>query len=186
MNPRRAALLILGVLLLSLPLANRALMPPAALIAVGQAQATRTAHAVFSSTNRGVVTDVDIYATDGPDGAEVVLEVSQYRPRCANKGCPEVLFHAFNQMPLAAGDLQIGEALASATLRATVPVSEPLAAGSDTVSLDLTWSAVGRLARDGHEAGEGLRQATASGSILAGKTNFTPKASVDAQIEEWG
>jgi len=186
MKPRPvAALLILGVLLLGMPLASRALMPPAASIAAVQEQATRTAHAFFSSTDDGVVTDVDISATDGPGGAEVVLEVSRYRPTCADNGCPEVLFHAFNQIPLAAGDLQVGGALAAVTLRATLPVNEPLTTGSDTVSLDLTWMAVGRLARDGHEVGEGLRQATASGAIRAGEINFTPTASIDAQIEEW-
>jgi hypothetical protein len=187
MTTLRLALLLLGLLGLGLPLASRALLPPAPSLAAlpAAAPSTRTAHAVFSSTKGGVVTDVDLYATASPDGAEVVFEVSQYRPRCAHHGCPQVLFHAFNQAPLAAEALQIGAALGTATLRATVPVQEPLAAGTQTVELELTWTAVGRLARDGHEAGEGLRAATAAGSLRAGPTNFTPKPSIDAQLEEW-
>src|SRR3954470_1802116 len=97
--PRRVSLLILVVLLLS------ALCPGRA---VGQAapQPTRELHAVFSSTNPGgIVTDVFVEVTDGPGGAEATIEVSRYRPTCANTGCPQVLSHAFNRVPLAAGAL---------------------------------------------------------------------------------
>jgi hypothetical protein len=96
------------------------------------------------------------------------------------------MLHAFNQVPLAAGDLQFGKGLESVTLRATVPVEQRLTKGADTVSVDLTWTAVGRMARDEHEEGERFSRATASGSIRAGNTNFTPKKSADAEIEEWG
>ena len=50
--------------------------------AVGQAepQPTRELQAVFSSTTPGgIVTDVFVEVTDGPDGAEAVIEVSRYR-----------------------------------------------------------------------------------------------------------
>jgi hypothetical protein len=166
-------------LLLGLPTTNQAL---------GQAepQPTRHLQAVFSSTNPGgIVTDVIVDVTDAPDAAEVVIEVSRYRPTCGHKGCPRVLVHAFNQVPLAAGTLQISGELDSATLPATGPVRQPLAPGVGTVSLDLTWTGVGPLGSDEHEAGERFRRATASGARRAGTINFIPQVSVDAAIEEW-
>jgi hypothetical protein len=179
MTSRRVSLLILAVLLLGIPSTNRAL---------GQAapQPTRHLQAVFSSTNSaGIVTDVILDVTDSPDGAEAVIEVSRYRPTCANNGCPQALFHAFNRIPLAAGDLQVNDALDVVTLRATGPVRQPLVPGVGTVALDVTWTAVGSLVRDEHEEGERFRRARAAGAIRAGSTNFTPEASVDAHIEEW-
>jgi hypothetical protein len=193
MNRRLVALLILGVLLVALPQAIHAFSLPEAPIgepfAALQAQSSRTrnVHAFFSSTNSaGVVTDVDIYATGDPDGGEAVIEVSRYRPMCEDKGCPDVMLHAFNQVPLAAGDLQFAAGLNSATLRATFRLSERLVKNSDTVSIDLTWTAAGRMSRDEHDVGERFQPASASGTIRSGKTNFTPNASIDAQIEEWG
>jgi hypothetical protein len=192
MKPRLAALLILGVLLVGLPPAIRAFIQPEAPAEVSLAQSTqntrtRTVSAIFSSTNNaGVVTDVYVTATDSPDGSEAVIEVSRYRPKCEEKGCPEDIFHAFNQVPLAAGALQFGQGLNSVTLQTTVSVSESLVRNSDTVTIDLTWAAVGRMVRDEHEIGERFQRATATGSIRSGKTNFTPNASTDAEIEEWG
>jgi hypothetical protein len=172
-SPARPLLLRLG-----LPSTSRALVQDAP-------QTTRTVRAVFSSTNRaGIVTDVIVDVTDAPDAAEAVIEVSRYRPTCGHTGCSQVLFHAFNQVPLAAGSLQIISELDSATLWATGPVRQPLVPGVGTVSLDLTWVGVGPVARDEHEDGERFRNATASGALRAGTTHFTPQVSVDASIEE--
>ena len=179
MRPRRVPLLILAVLLLGLPTTSQAL---------GQAEPRPTRHlqAVFSSTNPGgIVTDVIVDVTDAPNAAEVVIEVSRYRPTCANKGCPQVLLHAFNRVPLEAGDLQITGELDAVTVRTTRPVGQPLVPGVGTVSLDLTWTGEGPVASDEHEEGEQFRQARASGTLRAGTINFTPKVSVDASIEEW-
>ena len=178
MTPRRISLLILALLLLGLPSTSKAL---------GQAEAQPTRHlqAVFSSTSSGVVTDVMVDVTAGPDGAEAVIEVSRYRPTCANNGCPQVVFHAFNRVPLSASALRITGELEAVRVQATGPVHEPLVPGVDTVSLDLTWTAVGTLMRDGHEEGERFQRARASGTLRAGTTNFTPQAAVEATIEEW-
>ena len=179
MRPRRVSLLILAVLLLGLPSTNQVL---------GQAEPRPTRHlqAVFSSTNPGgIVTDVIIDVTDAPDSAEAVIEVSRYRPTCANKGCPQVVFHAFNQVPLQPGTLQMSGELDAATLRVTGPVQQPLVPGVGTVSLDLTWTGVGPVGRDEHEEDEQFRHATAAGTLRAGTTNFTPQVSIDASIEEW-
>jgi hypothetical protein len=188
MNPRLIALVILGVALIGL---SQVTHPPSISqevpLAASQAESTRTrtVSAVFSSKNSGgMVTDVYVTASEGPDGTEAVLEVSRYRPMCEEKGCPDVRLHAFNQIPLVASDLQFGPGLSSATLRATVPVSERLTQDADTVTIDLTWTATGRMARDEHEVGERFQRARASGSIRSGATNFTPKQSNDAQIEE--
>jgi hypothetical protein len=179
MTSRRVSVLILAVLLLGLPSTSRALSQPAP-------QSTRHLHAVFSSTNPGgIVTDVIVDVTDGPDGAEAVIEVSRYRPTCANNGCPQVLRHAFNRVPLEAGALHVDGELEAASVRATGRVRQPLVLGVGTISLDLSWTAVGSLVRDGHEEGERFRRATASGALRAGTTNFTPETSVDAHIEEW-
>jgi hypothetical protein len=178
MTPRRVSLLILVVLLLGLPTTSRAL---------GQAtpQPTRHLQAVFSSTSSGVVTDVLVDVTAGPGGAEAVIEVSRYRPTCANKGCPQVLLHAFNRVPLAADSVQIIGELEAVTVQSSGPVREPLVAGVGTVSLDLTWTGIGTVASDEHEEGERFRRARASGVLRAGTTNFTPRVSLDASIEEW-
>jgi hypothetical protein len=177
--PRRVSLLLLGVLLLG------ALCPGRA---VGQAepQPTRELHAVFSSTTPGgIVTDVFVEVTDGPGGAEAVIEVSRYRPTCAHHGCPQVLQHAFNRVPLAAGALQGTGALETVTVRGTGRAHQPLLPGVGTVALDLTWTGVGAIASDEHEEGERSRHATAAGTLRAGTTNFTPQVAVDASIEEW-
>jgi hypothetical protein len=174
---RRVSLLILAVLLLGLPSTSRAL---------GQAAPpTRHLQAVFSSTRSGVITDVIVDVTDGSDGAEAVIEVSRYRPTCANKGCPQVLLHAFNRVPLAAGALQISGELEAVTVQGSGPVDQPLVPGVGTVSIDLTWTGIGTVASDEHEEGELFRRARAAGVLRAGTTNFTPQLTLDASIEEW-
>ena len=178
MTPRRISLLLLVVLVLGVPTTSTALGQP-------QPQPTRELHAVFSSTNPGgIVTDVIIDITDGPDGAEAVIEVSRYRPTCADSGCPQVLLHAFNRVPLEPGTLQVTGELEAVTVRASGPVRQPLVPGVGTVALDLTWMGVGRVGRDEHEEGELFRRARVSGVVRAGTTNFTPEPSVDASIEE--
>jgi hypothetical protein len=179
MTRRRVSLLLLVVLLLGVPTTRRAL-------GQAEAQPTRELHAVFSSTTPGgIVTDVIVDVTDGPAGAVAVIEVSRFRPTCANSGCPQVLLHAFNRVPLEAGALRLSGELATASVRATGRVRQPLVAGVGTVALDLTWTGVGSVARDEHEAGDRFRQARVSGTLRAGTTNFTPQVSVDASIEEW-
>jgi len=178
MTSRRRSLLILAVLLLGLPPTSRAL-------AQATPQPTHQLQAVFSSTSGGIVTDVIVDVIDGPDGAEAVIEVSRYRPTCASNGCPQVLLHAFNQVPLQAGALPITGELDAVRVRGSGPVHQPLVPGVGTATLDLTWAGVGPVASDEHEEGERFRRATASGAVRAGTTNFTPEVSVDASIEEW-
>jgi hypothetical protein len=178
MTPRRVSLLLLVVLLLGAPTTNRAL---------GQAEPPPTRHlqAVFSNTASGVVTDVMVDVTGGSDGVEAVIEVSRYRPTCAHNGCVQVVFHAFNRVPLAADALQMSGELDMVQVQGSGPVDQPLVAGVGTVSLDLTWRGVGPVASDEHEEGERSRRATAAGTLRAGSTNFTPKLSAGASIEEW-
>jgi hypothetical protein len=179
MPPRRVSLLILTVLLLDVPSTSWALSQD-------QPQPTRHLHAVFSSTNPGgIVTDVLIDVTAGSDGAEAVIEVSRYRPTCAHHGCPQVLLHAFNRVPLAADALQFTGELETVIVRGSGPVRQPLAPGVGAITLDLIWTAVGPVVSDEHEEGERFRHATVSGTLRAGSTNFTPQASPDAFIEEW-
>ncbi len=179
MTPRRLSLLLLVVLLLGLPTTSRVLSQPTPL-------RTRELHAVFSSTNPGgIVTDVVVDIREGPEGAEATIEVSRYRPTCANNGCPQVLQHAFNRVPLEPGSLQMSGELEAVTVRGSGRVRQPLVPGVGTVALDLTWRGVGNLARDEHEEGELFRRARVSGAVRAGSTNFTPEPSVDATISEW-
>jgi hypothetical protein len=178
MTPRRVSLLLLVVLLLGLPTTHQAL---------GQAEPPPTRHlqAIFSTTASGVVTDVMVDVTGGSDGVEAVIEVSRYRPTCAHNGCVQVVFHAFNRVPLAADALQMSGELDMVQVQGSGPVDQPLVAGVGTVSLDLTWRGVGPVASDEHEEGERSRRATAAGTLRAGSTNFTPKLSAGASIEEW-
>ena len=189
MNNRFVSIVVLGVLgVATLLLAGLPLRLAQPQEALGQAvpQTMRTLHAFFTSTDSaGIVTDVDINATIGPDGGEATIEVSRYRPTCENNGCPQVLSHSFNRVPLAAGELQVTGALDKATLRTTRRVRERLANNADSVTIDLNWRAVGQVVQDHHEEGELFRHARATGSIRAGGINFTPKAAIEAQIEEW-
>jgi hypothetical protein len=179
MTPRRVSLLLLVVLLLGVPPTGRALSQPAP-------QPMRELHAVFSSTTpSGIVTDVFVEVTAGAESGEAVIEVSRYRSTCANNGCPQVLLHAFNRVPLAADALQITGELEAVTVRGSGPVRQPLVPGVGTIALDLTWTAAGPIVSDEHEEGERFRHATAAGALRAGTTNFTPQVSIDATIEEW-
>jgi hypothetical protein len=215
MTPRRVSvlILILAVLLLGVPTTRWALgqadlepmrllqaapqtadlpldqtAPQPASLALSQPapQPTRELHAVFSSTTPdGIVTDVVVDVTDAPDRAEAVIEVSRYRPTCANNGCPQVLLHTFNRVPLAPGALQISGELNAVTVKGSGPVRQRLLPTASTVALDLTWTGVGTLSLDEHEEGERFRRARVSGTLRAGTTNFTPQVSVDATITEW-
>jgi hypothetical protein len=179
MIARRVSLLLLVVVLLGAFIPSRV---------VGQAepQPTRELQAVFSSTTPGgIITDVFVEITDGSDGAEAVIEVSRYRSTCAHTGCPQVLLHAFNRVPLAAGALQVTGELETVTVRGTGRAQQPLLPGVGTVALDLTWTGEGPLVSDAHEEGERFRRARVSGSVRASTTNFTPTSSRDASIEEW-
>jgi hypothetical protein len=169
------------VLLAGLPLP---LASPTPALAQAEPQPTRHLHAAFTSTASGIVTDVLLDVTAGPDGAEAVIEVSRYRPTCANNGCPQVLGHAFNRVPLAADALQFTGELETVTVRGSGPVQQPLVPGAGTVELDLTWTAVGPVVSGEHEEGERFRHATAAGVIRSGTTNVTPQASQEALIEE--
>jgi hypothetical protein len=64
--------------------------------------------AVFSSTTLGgIVADVIVDVTDGPDDDEAVIEVAPFHLTCAHNGCSQVLLHAFNRVPLEAGALRV-------------------------------------------------------------------------------
>jgi hypothetical protein len=178
MIPRRDTFLMLVALVLGLPHTGRTL-------AQTEPPPTRMVHAVFSSTTPGgIVTDVIVDVTGGPDGPEAVIEVSRYRPTCAHHGCPQELLHAFNRVPLPAGALQMTGELETVTVRGTAPVHEPLVPGVGTATLDLTWTAAGPVSTHEHEEEERFRRATASGTLSAGTANFTPQDSVAASIEE--
>jgi hypothetical protein len=214
MIPRRVSLviLILAVLLLGVPttrwalgqadaqstrllqaapptdlaLDQAALQPASLALTQPAPQPTRHLQAVFSSTNPGgLVTDVVVDVTDGPDGAEAVIEVSRYRPTCPHNGCPQEIFHAFNRVPLAPGALRVSGELETLTVQGSGRVRQRLLPTAGTVTLDLTWTGVGNLTRDEHEEGERFRRARVSGALRAHTTNFTPQVSVDAFIEEW-
>src|SRR5829696_830144 len=178
MTPRRISLLILVVLLLGLPATSHVLGQT-------EAQRTRQLQAVFSSTTPGgIVTDVLVAVTDAPDGAEAVIEVSRYRPTCAHNGCPQVLFHAFNRVPLAADAVQLSGELEGVTVQGSGPVRQPLVTGVGSVALDLTWTGIGSVARDEHEEWQRLRRARASGVVRGGATKSAPQVSRDAAIGE--
>ncbi len=93
--------------------------------------------------------------------------------------------NAFKKIHLEPGTLQISGELDTVTVRGGGPVRQPLVRGVGTIGLDLTWTGVGRMARDEHEEGERFRRATATGAVQAGSSNFTPEPSVDATITEW-
>jgi hypothetical protein len=90
---------------------------------------------------------------------------------------------------------QVSNKLDSASLSATIPVFDYVSGSTFNVSVSTTWTATGPLAREigsmhfqtknfieNFHFNDTFRDASASGTVSDGTTNFTPSPSVFAQI----
>ena len=152
----------------------------------------QTAQAQFSSTQGCVQTDVFVVASDGlakldPGGPEAVSGgetfISQFDV------CTQTqLRTAFGFAVLAPDEFQIDQQFTAASLTATIEVSDSVSGASFPVHVSVRWTGFGDTFRDAyttHEEEPGFkvnsyfdgtfRQATASGTVSDGTTNFTPE-----------
>ena len=148
------------------------------------------AFAFFSSVDGCILTDVSIFASDsnsqtppgpGSPSSGTGLFISQY-----NLCTGEQLLGAEGFAPLADPDFQISGRFESATLSATVSVFDYVSGNTFDVFVDLTWTGVGSLSREGFKFRSHLpgckvhtrfrgtfRSAEVSGTVSDGTTNFT-------------
>jgi hypothetical protein len=106
----------------------------------------------------------------------------------------ETLF-AVGEATLAAGEFQIDKMLTTATLNATIEVSDFVSGTSFPVDVSVSWTGVGATTtQKDHFQIKGpdfkvnsrfmgtFRDATASGTVSDGTTNFTPESAVFADM----
>jgi hypothetical protein len=153
----------------------------------------QTAQAEFSSTQGCVQTVVYVLATDGrfktdPGGPEAAsgAEVYIFQSDICSQS---QLLAAFGFAVLAPDEFQIGQQLTAASLTATIEVSDEVSGTSFPVAVSVRWAGFGDTFSDDEryrrEEAPGVwvnfhldgtfRQATASGTVSDGTTNFTPE-----------
>ena len=202
MNKRSLTAAVLAVAILALPATTQAASQPAMVFTMrGQ-----FAGAGFTSFDTSTCTSTNVYvfggdaivrsgpgSTNPSQGAGVFIE--QDNP-CANPNMPTVLLAAGGFASPA--DFQVcctSQKLSSATLNATVPVTDFVSGSSFTVVVHLSWTGSGGLSSTSSHGvfkspgltiinrfNETIRLATAAGTVSNGTTNFTPAASQNAQI----
>jgi hypothetical protein len=105
------------------------------------------------------------------------------------------LLAAFGQATLTDQAFQVNRELTSATLNATLQVTDVVAGSTSNVDVDLTWTGTGQLTRESdrfHLRAPGsifqsrlngtFRGAQASGSVSLGGVNLATQLSIFAQI----
>jgi hypothetical protein len=161
----------------------------------------QTANAFFSSTDPGgcVVTSVFVFANDGrtktgPGGplAEsfALVAVSQF-----NQCTDTQLLSAEGSAALAADDFQMDSRLTAATLDSRIELFDFVSGTSFPVDISLTWTGSGDTSTEKshnlinapglkiNSFGSGLRRGgTATGTVTAGTTNFTPEPSIFVEL----
>ena len=159
----------------------------------------QTAEAFFSSIEGCVATDVFVFAVDGSiktgPGRPTVestasIFISQFDVCTGTE-----LLAADGFAVLAPGEFQIDQQLTAATLTATIEVFDFVSGTSFPVDVNVSWTGFGdtfsqkqrsHFTAPGFKANSRFdgtfRQATASGTVTDGTTNFTPEPAVFAQL----
>jgi|SRR6266571_4649693 hypothetical protein len=147
-----------------------------------------TAFADFDSTSGCIETFAEVDGTQSGTSPEADVFIGQF------DNCTQTqLLGAFGST--FTPNFQVGGKLASASLSATISVFDFVSGNTFSVSVNTTWTATGPLS---HEIGsfhfhtknfienfhfnDDFRDASASGTVSDGTTNFTPSPSVFAQI----
>jgi hypothetical protein len=152
----------------------------------------QTAQAEFSSTHGCVQTVVYVLASDGrfktdPGGPEAASGAESYIFQ--SDVCTQTqLLAAYGFAVLAPSEFQIDQQFTAATLTATIEVFDDVSGTSIPVAVSVRWTGFGdTFSQDDrfHLKVPGLkvnfhldgtfREATASGSVSDGTTNFTPE-----------
>ncbi len=148
----------------------------------------QSAFADFDSTSGCIETFAEVDGTQSNTSPEADVYIAQF-DNCTGTLLLEAFGSTFNPT------FQVGGKLASASLSATISVFDDVSNTTFTVSVSMTWTATGALS---HEIGsqhfhtknfienfhfnDTFRDASASGTVSDGTTNFTPSSSVFAQI----
>jgi len=152
----------------------------------------QTAQAEFSSTQGCIQTVVYVLATDGrfktdPGGPEAASGAESYIFQ--SDVCTQTqLLAAYGFAVLAPDEFQIDQQFTAASLTATIEVSDDVSGTSFPVAVSVRWTGFGdTFSQDNrfHLKEPGLkvnfhldgtfREATASGTVSNGTTNFTPE-----------
>jgi hypothetical protein len=149
-----------------------------------------TAFAVFNSysPDNCVDTFVVVDGTQRRPGLEADVSISQYDV-CT--GTQLLFAYGSTFTP----NFQVSARLASASLSATISVFDEVSGNTFPVSVSMTWTATGPLSRavgsehlqfgniiQNFRMNDTFRDASASGTVSDGTTNFTPSPSVFTQI----
>ena len=150
----------------------------------------KTAFADFDSFSPDgcIETFVEVDGTQSGTSSEADVFIGQF-----NNCTQTQLLGAFGST--STPNFQVGGKLASASLSATISVCCDVSGNTFSVSVSMSWTATGALS---HEIGsfhfqtknfienfhfnDDFRDASASGTVSDGTTNFTPSPSVFAQI----
>jgi hypothetical protein len=161
-----------------------------------------TADAVFDSFDASGCIDTFVFVTGTngrilmPGGPQVTssaaVSISQF-DFCTSTD----LLEAFGFISLPAGAFQIDKKLTSATLNTTVAVTDFISSATFNVDLSISWTGSGGLTVSKNhnllrQAGlminetfsGSFRQGTASGSVTGNGTNFSPLATVFADLTD--
>jgi hypothetical protein len=149
-----------------------------------------TALATFDSVSPDGCIDTAVFVTgtQSSTGPEADVTISQY------DFCTDTpLLFAFGST--STPNFQVSGGLASASLSATISVIEFVSGNTFPVSVSVTWTATGPFSRivgtehlqfgnliETFHRNDTFRDASASGTVSDGTTNFTPSPSVFAQI----
>jgi hypothetical protein len=163
--------------------------------------AGQTADATFFSTDPSgcVSTEVFLLVTDGrsksgsgpPTVAPSAIIIVSQADTCTQT----VLIAADGTAVLAPGQFQIDNQLTAATLTATIEVFDFVSGASFPLEVNVSWTGVGGLSSSKthvHQTFPGFkvnrrddrtfRDATASGTVSDGTTNFTPEPTTEAEL----
>jgi hypothetical protein len=140
--------------------------------------------------------DTFVWPMQNPDGTRSVLaEVTEY-DHCGDQ---VLLDHVGFTDTLTRAELAIASDLTSASLVATIPMNDALDEAfppTDPLAVDLSWTGIGRqdrtnvLYENGHHDGltvinhdhETCRDATVSGTVSDGSTDYAAGAVVDSRL----
>jgi hypothetical protein len=160
----------------------------------------QTADAFFSSVDPSgcVFTEVGVFAVDGrvketghpAVSSEAFIFISQF------DACTDTLLLAADgSATLAPGEFQIDQQLTTASLNTTIEVFDFVSGTSFPVDVSVSWTGVGATFRikdhfqiktPGFKVNSRFdgtfREATASGTVSDGTTNFTPEPAVFAEL----
>ena len=149
-----------------------------------------TVVAVFDSVSPDgcIDTFANVDGTQSGTSSEAFVSIGQF-----NNCTGETLLFASGATSNA--EFQVSNTLASASLQATIPVSDESGNPLFDVSVNTTWTATGPIMRqnqsvhfhtkgliDNLHLNAALRDATASGTVSIGTTNFTPEPPTFALI----